>query len=288
MAFRTHQGNDSRPRSSDTHHRGDDSPSDRRRSRFQVQQLATSEAVVRIRRNSNLQLPKQRLATSLRKRPFVRQGDVVAYRRRFCEAGRWLAPRSVLPVCAPGRWFAACWQLLHPPSKIENRRLLIKKTAKRYEHSAGLRVESSERQNESGGWPQAKGGPKRETDTNANRLGVPDAPKTQPKALAPNRPRRSAIPRQKMPLGGLAAAFSSLAGRKHDYGASRNASKRQERPEKERRSAKNGRKAANGAPNATLKPCSEAPWRRFLPSCEQNRATAASPQRKNLLNATSI
>ena len=42
------------------------------------------------------------------------------------------------------------------------------------------------------------------------------------------------------------------------------------------------------APNATPKPCSEAPWRRFLPSREQNRATAASPQRKNLLNATSI
>ena len=154
MAFRTHQGNDSRPQSNDTHHRSGGAHSAGRRSRFQVQQLATSGAVVRIRRNSNLQLPKQRLATSLRKRPFVRQGDVVAYRRRFCEAGRWLAPRSVLPVCAPGRWFAACRQLLHPPSKIENRRLLIKKKpAKRYEHLAGLRVKPSERQNESGGWP---------------------------------------------------------------------------------------------------------------------------------------
>ena len=115
-------------------------------SRFQVQQLVASGAVVRTRRNSNLQLPKQRLATSLRKRPFVRQGGVVAYRRCFCAAGRWLAPRNVLPVCTPGRWFAACWQLLHPPSKIENRRLLIKKKpAKRYEHSAGLGVEPSER-----------------------------------------------------------------------------------------------------------------------------------------------
>ena len=27
----------------------------------------------------------------------------------------------------PEWWFAACWQLLHPPSKIENRRILIKK-----------------------------------------------------------------------------------------------------------------------------------------------------------------
>ena len=99
---------------------------------------------------------------------------------------------------------------------------------------------------------------------------------------------QTAIPRRKTPLGGLAAAFSSLAVRKHDFGASRNALKRQERLEKERRSTKNGRKAANRAPNATLNPCSEAPWRRFLPSCEQNRATAASPQRKNLLNATSI
>ena len=117
-------------------------------SRFQVRQLATSGAVVRIRRNSNLQLPKQRLATSLRKRPFVRQGDVVAYRRRFCEAGRWLAPRSVLPVCAPGRWFAACWQLLLPPSKIENRRRLIKKKpAKRYKHLAGLREEDAAESN---------------------------------------------------------------------------------------------------------------------------------------------
>lgn len=100
--------------------------------------------------------------------------------------------------------------------------------------------------------------------------------------------RRTAIPRRKTPLGGLAAAFSSLAGRKHDYGAPRGASESQRKLEKERRSAKSGRKAANRAPNATLKPCSEAPWRRFLPSCEQNRATAASPQRKNLLNATSI
>ena len=83
-----------------------------------------------------------------------------------------------------------------------------------------------------------------------------------------------------MPLGGLTAAFSSLAGGKRDYGASRNASKRQERPEKERRSAKSGRKAANRALNATLSPCSEAPYRRFLPSCEQNRATAASRKEK--------
>ena len=118
-------------------------------SRFQVQQLVASGAVVRTRRNSNLQLPKQRLATSLRKRPFVRQGGVVAYRRCFCAAGRWLAPRNVLPVCTPGRWFAACWQLLHPPSKIENRRLLIKKKpAKRYEYSAGLGVEPSERRSQ--------------------------------------------------------------------------------------------------------------------------------------------
>lgn len=142
-------GNNSRPRSNDTHHQSGGSHSAGRRSRFQVQQLATSGAVVRIRRNSNLQLPKQRLATSLRKRPFVRQGGVVAYRRCFCAAGRWLAPRNVLPVCTPGRWFAACWQLLHPPSKIENRRLLIKKKpAKRYEHSAGLGVEPSERRSQ--------------------------------------------------------------------------------------------------------------------------------------------
>ena len=156
--------------SNDTHHRSGGSHSAGRRSRFQVQQLATSGAVVRIRRNSNLQLPKQRLATSLRKRPFVRQGDVVAYRRRFCEAGRGLAPRSVLPVCAPGRWSAVCWQLLHPPSKIENRRLLIKKTAKRYEHSAGLRVEPSERQ------PQARDRHKRQSAWGPNTFGCAKDP----------------------------------------------------------------------------------------------------------------
>ncbi len=32
-------------------------------------------------------------------------------------------------------------------------------------------------------------------------------------------------------------------------------------------------KSPHGAPNAILGPCSEAPYRRFLPSCEQNRAT---------------
>ncbi len=100
------------------------------------------------------------------------------------------------------------------------------------------------------------------------------------KALAPNRPRQTAIPWQKTPPWGLAAAFSSLAARKRDYGAPRNASGSQKKLEKERRSAKNGRKAANGAPNATLDLCSEAPYRRFLPSCEQNRATAASRKEK--------
>ena len=36
MAFRTHQGNDSRPRSSDMRHRGDDSPSDGRKHSRQI------------------------------------------------------------------------------------------------------------------------------------------------------------------------------------------------------------------------------------------------------------
>ena len=100
------------------------------------------------------------------------------------------------------------------------------------------------------------------------------------KAIAPNRPRRTAIPRQKMPPWGPTAAFSSLAGGKRDYGASRSISKSQKKLEKERRSAKSDRKAPNGAPNAMLDPCSEAPYRRFLPSCEQNRATAASRKEK--------
>lgn len=100
------------------------------------------------------------------------------------------------------------------------------------------------------------------------------------KAITPNPPRQTAIPRQKMPLGGLAAAFSSLAVRKRDHGASRDAPDPRKRPEKERRSAKSDRKAPNGAPNAMLGPCSEAPYRRFLPSCEQNRATAASRKEK--------
>lgn len=102
------------------------------------------------------------------------------------------------------------------------------------------------------------------------------------KAITPNRPERAAIPRQKMPLGGLTAAFSSLAGGKRDYGASRGASEPQKKPEKERRSTKSDRKAVNGAPNAMLNPCSEAPYRRFLPSCEQNRATAASHKEKSV------
>ena len=225
-----------------------------------------------MRRNSNLQLPKQRLATSLRKRPFVRQGDVVAYRRRFCAAGRWLAPRGVLPVCAPGRWFAACWQLLHPPSKIENRCLLIKKKpAKRYEHSAGLRVEPSERQ------PQARDRHKHQSARGPNTFGCAKNPAESNRAESTQANSKFAAENA---ARGLAAAFSSLAGRKRDYGASRGASGSQEKLEKERRSAKSDRKAANRAPNATLNPCSEAPWRRFLPSCEQNRATAAFPQRK--------
>ena len=67
------------------------------------------------------------------------------------------------------------------------------------------------------------------------------------KTTTPNRPERAAIPRQKMPQGGLAAAFSSLAGGKRDYGAPRGASEPQKKPEKERRSTKSGRKAVNGA-----------------------------------------
>ena len=100
------------------------------------------------------------------------------------------------------------------------------------------------------------------------------------KAITPNRPERAAIPRQKTPPWGPTAAFSSLAGGKRDYGASRSISKSQKKLEKERRSAKSDRKAPNGAPNAMLDPCNEAPWRCFLPSCEQNRATAASRKEK--------
>lgn len=100
------------------------------------------------------------------------------------------------------------------------------------------------------------------------------------KAITPNPPRQTAIPRQKTPPWGPTAAFSFLAGGKRDYGASRGVSKSQEKLEKERRSAKSDRKAPNGAPNAILGPCSEAPYRRFLPSCEQNRATAASRKEK--------
>ena len=102
------------------------------------------------------------------------------------------------------------------------------------------------------------------------------------KAITPNRPERAAIPRQKTPPWGPTAAFSSLAGGKRDYGASRSISKSQKKLEKERRSAKSDRKAPNGAPNAMLDPCSEAPYRRFLPSCEQNRATAASRKEKSV------
>lgn len=102
------------------------------------------------------------------------------------------------------------------------------------------------------------------------------------KAIAPNRPRRTAIPQQKTPPWGPTAAFSSLAGGKRDYGASRSISKSQKKLEKERRSAKSDRKAPDGAPNAMLGPCSEAPYRRFLPSCEQNRATAASHKEKSV------
>lgn len=204
---------------------------------------------------------------------------------------RFAAPKQ--RYAPPEWWFAPAGGFFPPPSKIENRRLLIKKnllnaTSIQQVFERKTQSNSKREANQTKDKTNQEIAPKRETDTNANRLEVPDAPKTQPKAIASNQPGRSAIPRQKTPPGGLAAAFSSLAGRKRDYGASRGASESQEKLEKERRSAKSGRKAANRAPNATLNPCSEAPWRRFLPSCEQNRATAASPQRKNLLNATSI
>lgn len=71
-------------------------------------------------------------------------------------------------------------------------------------------------------------------------------------------------------------------GRKRRHGAPRSISKSQKKLEKERRSAKSDRKAPNGAPNVILGPCSEAPYRRFLPSCEQNRATAASHKEKSV------
>ena len=91
-----------------------------------------------------------------------------------------------------------------------------------------------------------------------------------------------------MPLGGLAAVFSSLAGRKHDYGASRGASVSQEKLEKERRSAKSGRNAANRAPNATLNPCSEAPLAAFPAILRAKPRNRRFPAKKNLLNAASI
>ena len=95
------------------------------------------------------------------------------------------------------------------------------------------------------------------------------------KAITPNRPRRTAIPRRKTPLGGLTAAFSSLAVRKRDYGASRDASESQEKLEKERRSTKSDRKAANGAPNAMLNPCSEGLSRSLCKSFHRNLSILA-------------
>ena len=83
------------------------------------------------------------------------------------------------------------------------------------------------------------------------------------KAITPNRPERAAIPRQKTPLGGLAAVFSSLAVRKRDYGASRSALESQEKPEKERRSAKSDRKAPNGGPECHAEPMQRGPLAAF-------------------------
>lgn len=88
--------------------------------------------------------------------------------------------------------------------------------------------------------------------------------------------------------GGLAAAFSSLAGGKRDYGAPRGAPESQEKLEKERRSAKSGRKAANRAPNATLDPGSEAPGGVSCHPASKTVQNRSFPAKKNLLNAASI
>ena len=100
------------------------------------------------------------------------------------------------------------------------------------------------------------------------------------KAITPNRPERAAIPRQKTPPWAPLQRFLPWLAEKRDYGG---LSKHLEVAEKARKTAKRQKrqKAPNGAPECHTGPMPRGPpYRRFLPSCEQNRATAASRKEK--------
>ena len=83
------------------------------------------------------------------------------------------------------------------------------------------------------------------------------------KAITPNRPERAAIPRQKTPLGGLTTAFSSLAVRKRDYGASRDASKSQEKARKGAAKREKRQKSRRRGPECHAGPIQRGPMAAF-------------------------
>lgn len=103
------------------------------------QQSAASEAATR-------NFPSEAALCAPRRRrglppAFLRGRKVASSSQRFAGLRTRAVVRSLLAASSPSE------QNREPPPPHKE------KPAKRYEHSAGLRVEPSERQNESGGWP---------------------------------------------------------------------------------------------------------------------------------------
>ena len=141
MAFRTHQGNDSRPRSNDTHHRGDDSPSDGRK---QSRRIDPSEQQFRGRKRRH-GAPLQRFLPWLAENATMGPLEASRSRRKSPKKSgeaRKAAEKPSIGSRTPRRTHAArppggvsC----HPASKTAQPPLPRKeKPAKRYEHLAGF------------------------------------------------------------------------------------------------------------------------------------------------------
>ena len=145
MAFRTHQGNDSRPRSNDTRHRGDDSPSDGRK---QSRQIDPSEQQFRGRKRRH-GAPLQRFLPWLAENATMGPLEASRSRRKSSKRSGEAPKATEKPPMGPRMpyWAHATRPPIgvfcHPASKtVQPPPPRKEKPAKRYEHLAGFRPDA--------------------------------------------------------------------------------------------------------------------------------------------------
>ena len=141
MAFRTHQGNDSRPRSSDMHHRGDDSPSDGRKQSRQSTRASSNSAAENAARGPRCSVffpgwRKTRLWGLSKHLEVAEKARKGAAKRQKRQKSRQWGPERHAEAMQRGP--LAAFPAIPRAKPCNYRFPAKKKPAKRYEHLAGF------------------------------------------------------------------------------------------------------------------------------------------------------